>query len=91
MWLPAKGDGPGSGELGAAISSSLWRTLSGASARLSSGKASSVGSAELARQTSSLPLLAYQEGEGFVGGRLDPEDEHTTSKVSSRTAHCPPL
>ncbi len=84
MWLAAQGDGPGPTGLGAAISSSMWRKLSGASARLSSGKISSVsiGSAELARQGSSLPLLAYHEGEEFVGGRLDHEDERASNKVS---------
>lgn len=59
--------------MGQATSSGLKRKLSIASARRrSSDAAFPAGPAELARQASNLPLLAFPEGEGFSG---DPHEE----------------
>ncbi len=79
-----QGDGPGSGGIGAAISGGLNRKLSGAYSRRSSSDVTFHGrDVELARHVSSLPLLAFQEGQEFGSGSSRHENDRTADKVGT--------
>jgi hypothetical protein len=91
-WLSpcaTQGDGPGAnGGIGAAISGGLNRKLSGAFSRRSSHDvAFHGGDVQLARQVSSLPLLAYREGEGYVNSSPEQEIDGHIDEVPALITH----
>lgn len=84
-----QGDGPGAnGDIAAAISGGLNRKLSGAFSRRSSRDAAfHGGDVQLARQVSSLPLLAYREGEEYVTSSPKQEIDGHIDKVPALNTH----